>query len=419
MNAYLGIDWDTKQLKAYFSCNGQKPVKIIFNEPSFTEVQMKIDQLKEQNSSITTITTMVEAGAKQWNNLLHAVGLELYVVNPKKAKRFKESLQTTRAKDDLRDAKALLALAKSPAHQDNIKRFKPSSTIERKIDLLAKMHEDAKKEMSRLKQQFRSYLQKTCPMIETFISSMDALWVFDFFSEIASVWQLEQLNKEQFLTIMSGTKMRHKNRESFWLAVEKNRGNPLANKDLHEIEKMRTSDFVKRLRYLRDHLKSLEVKIESTLSSLPIAKSISKMNGIGSICTLLLCHYGHLDSLERRDDLSIILGASPVFVGSGTTRKGENKGYASMRREVPSQSRSLTYMIGLSLMQYSKWGKAMYEDGKERNQRAGTIFRRISRSFLRIVTSMIKNGTEYDEEKYIKALIKKGVPWAQKLQPCI
>ncbi len=70
-------------------------------------------------------------------------------------------------------------------------------------------------------------------------------------------------------------------------------------------------------------------------------------------------------------------------------------------------------------MQYSKWGKAMYEDGKERNQRAGTIFRRISRSFLRIVTSMIKNGTEYDEEKYIKALIKKGVPWAQKLQPCI
>ena len=67
-------------------------------------------------------------------------------------------------------------------------------------------------------------------------------------------------------------------------------------------------------------------------------------------------------------------------------------------------------------MKQSRWAKAMFVDGRTKQQRTGTIFRRITRSFLRIVSSMLKNGTEYDEEKYIDALIKKGVPWAQSLE---
>jgi hypothetical protein len=38
---YLGIDWDTKQLKAFWKTDGSKMKKIIFLKPSFAEVEEK------------------------------------------------------------------------------------------------------------------------------------------------------------------------------------------------------------------------------------------------------------------------------------------------------------------------------------------------------------------------------------------
>lgn len=415
MKLYLGIDWDTKQLKIYFATQDTKPQKLIINEPSLEEVTQKMEALRKAFPEVEVIIAMMEAGAKQWERLLQEAGVQLHVVNPRQAKQFKESLQASKAKDDLRDAKALLALALSPIHRDNIKEWVPPSEEEMKVAILTKMSQQVLSQQTKLKQQFRSHLQTTFPMIEQILVEVDTEWVLYFFKKVPSLWKMKTLTKKRFEEIFIGSRIRTQTQEKLWLAVEKSRM-PWSNKDLHAIEKMRMIGFIKSLKNLKEQRKTVDVKIEEVLSEIPIAESLCKVKGIGSVCTLLLLRYGKLNHLKHRDSLSMILGASPVFIGSGSTKKGENKGYVAMRVAVPNQAKSLTYMIGLTLTKHSRWGKAMYQYQKEKQKKTGTIFRAIARCFLRILSSMIKYGTEYDEDKYIARLIESDVPWAKGLQ---
>jgi len=159
---------------------------MIITEPSIEEVRTKINKLKGRDTKITEVHAMIESGAKQWVRLLHSVGVQVQVVNPKKARRFKESIFASMAKDDFRDAKALLAMIQSPAHQE--KPWKPSTTIQQKLDYLVKMHEKSTKEQTKQKQQFRSYIQTHLPLLKVLITDMDALWVLHFFDKVPSLW---------------------------------------------------------------------------------------------------------------------------------------------------------------------------------------------------------------------------------------
>lgn len=414
MLLYLGLDWDQKQIKAQASTLIGNTERIIFQKPNITSVSETIEELRTRFPGTTKIIAVLEAGAKQWNYLLDSSDVELYVTNPKQAKRFKESLQSSFAKDDFRDAKALLAMAKSPDHLKQIKQWKIPSEQEQQIELLTKMHEELTTERTKLKQQFRAHLQKRIPMIEKVIGDVESYWVSTFFSKIPSLWKLKKLSKERFDTILTGSSIRTTTQENLWKAILDSR-QPWASKEMHEVEEMRMNGFIARLKELSKQQKLVNAKIEEVLEMIPVARSICKIKGLGSICTLGMFQYGKLSSLKGRDDLSAILGASPVFIGSGSQKDGSPKGYATMRRAVPNQAKNLTYTIGLLLTRHSKWAKAMFQYNKQKQKSAGTIFRQIARSFFRILSSMIKNGTEYDEDLYIRSLKKNGVVWAQNL----
>ncbi|MEZ4236733.1 MAG: hypothetical protein R3F59_11375 [Myxococcota bacterium] len=117
----------------------------------------------------------------------------------------------------------------------------------------------------------------------------------------------------------------------------------------------------------------------------------------------------------NRDEAAIRMGASPVFVGSGRTRDGRNKGTVRMRKSAPSRARCACYLIGRLAMQRLDWAKAMYKDARRRKQSAATAFRRIARCVLRIQTSMARTGTLYDNDRYVASLKAHGVPWAAAL----
>jgi hypothetical protein len=52
----------------------------------------------------------------------------------------------------------------------------------------------------------------------------------------------------------------------------------------------------------------------------------------------------------------------------------------------------------------------MFTDGRRRGQNAATVYRRIARSLLRILTAMPRTGQPYDETRYIASPKANGVP---------
>ncbi|MEN0063785.1 MAG: hypothetical protein AAGA48_16660 [Myxococcota bacterium] len=106
------------------------------------------------------------------------------------------------------------------------------------------------------------------------------------------------------------------------------------------------------------------------------------------------------------------MGASPVFVGSGTNRNGAAKGHARMRRSAHARARRTTYLLGHLAAQNLRWASAMYADGRRRGQSAATAYRRIARSLLRILNALVRDQQPHDDDRYVTALKAKGVPWA-------
>ena len=50
-----------------------------------------------------------------------------------------------------------------------------------------------------------------------------------------------------------------------------------------------------------------------------------------------------------------------------------------------------------------------------RGKRAASAFRRIVRSFSRVLHALIRDGKAFDEDVYIAALKRRGATWAQTL----
>ena len=73
------------------------------------------------------------------------------------------------------------------------------------------------------------------------------------------------------------------------------------------------------------------------------------------------------------------------------------------------------HILGMQLVKHYRFARAQYDDLRARGKRAAAAFRRIVRSFSRVLHALIRDGKAFDEDVYIAALKRRGVAWAQAL----
>lgn len=159
-------------------------------------------------------------------------------------------------------------------------------------------------------------------------------------------------------------------------------------------------------------LHNAEERLDALTRKMPVREVLEGVDGIGLRQAASLIRFAFNGPLPDRDTAGVLLGASPVFVGSARNQKGQAKGHARLRRSAPAGARRTTYLLGRLASMHLRWGAAMYADGRARGQKPATAYRRIARSLLRILTACVRNGTPYDEDRYIAILKTKGVPCA-------
>ena len=71
--------------------------------------------------------------------------------------------------------------------------------------------------------------------------------------------------------------------------------------------------------------------------------------------------------------------------------------------------------LGAQLVKHYRWAKAANAYYKAQGKSVNTAYRCLTRSFLRVLGAIHRNQTTFDEERYIAALKRKGVPWAMTL----
>ena len=176
MEIYAGIDWDRKKaIAAILAPNGRtralkKPIA-----PTGKAVQDFLAHLKRSNPEATICRIAIEAGSERWVRLFHAAGAVVHVIDGKQAKRFRESMCSSGAKDDARDAKALLEMLQSPTHRREP--WMPVEEDQAVLLVLTRTHQRLIGQSNRLVNQLRAHLSEHLPALDAVLKHLSPRWV--------------------------------------------------------------------------------------------------------------------------------------------------------------------------------------------------------------------------------------------------
>ena len=414
MKAYVGLDWSSRELVAA-TCIGDEPVKGIKGaERTPDKVSDLVARVRARHPKATEVHVVIEAGATGWVQYLHEAGAIVHVVDPQKAKAFGQSLCSSRAKDDRRDAEVLAEMGRT--REAKLPRWAPASELKQQLTALSSVHETLTCDQTRIVQRLRSLIREGMAPLESVLGDLKAGWVWRLLRVVPTPWHAEKLTEVEFRTLMKKSGARGVSLDKVLKALGECTA-PWLTEAVARTQGAVVAMYVEQIELLSRQLRETEKQLDALTSQLRVRELLMSVDGIADKMFHRLLEFAFdidVDVTERtpRDQAGIALGACPVFQGSGKTRGGTPKGWVGLRRSTAPGARSTGYLLGRLASQQLDWAAAMYADAKKRGQRSATAYRRIARCLLRILTAMLRTGQPYDNDKYVRALKAKGVPWA-------
>lgn len=410
MRAYVGADWSSKKLVCASAVGGERARRIRGATPCLQSVRELLDRVRRRHPKCESVHVCIEGGAPGWVRLLHAAGAVVHVVDPKQAKHFSKSIRSSGAKSDPADAADLCDMLRSARHRPAP--WEPDADELEPMLALAGIHEQLTQHRTRLIQQLRARLREHMPLVDQVVD-LGSKWSRRFLAAVPTPWHARDLtaNELRELTKRCSTQKR----EALVEALAKTE-TPWLHADVATIEAMRIRLVLEQLDQAAEHIHRVEQQLDALTRDIPVRKTLESVNGIGMKQAAILIAYAFGQGVpSHRDEAGIRMGACPVFVGSAQTTEGRPKGRAIVRRAANHRARRCTYLLGRLAQQRLPWAAAMYADGRARGQAAPTVYRRIARSLLRILSAMVRTNQPYDDAKYVAALKANGVSWAMAL----
>jgi len=411
MIIHLGVDWSKTDSKCAFSFNGSMPKSIRGCRPTLSDVGDLLSRLRaECDAPNACVRAFIEPGSLCWNTLFHLAGAAVVVVDGKQASRFGESRCSSGAKDDVRDAINLAAFGLSPVHHG--KAWTPMEDAQAEVKLLLKDYDDCSRHLGELLQRLRSRIEDSMLCVSrTMVFTRK--WPVAFFELFPTPQHLSTLAKEDFDAFASEHRLSQKTRAKLWSAIRDD-ARPLTKRQT-ELGTNAVGRLIRMILAIRTEQSACKRELEALLADIPEAKRIRSVPGIGPCLTAAILKACR-KSDTGRDDLSIRLGAAPVWRGSGRTRRGGPKGRTRMRMSVPAMDRRASYLLGMQVSHRCGWAKAKFQIERSKGKPAAAIYRGIARSVLRIIQALLRDGRDYDDARYIKALKMRGLSWAMSIQ---
>jgi len=402
MEIYIGLDW-SKSLVCAFVAMGGKTRRLRL--PRTVEGIERLLQVAGADPT-QPLRAVIEQGDRQFAELLHARGVLVHVVDPKKAKRFAESLCSSRAKDDWRDARMLCELAASERHRGP--QYEPTSPHMETLELLSRAYEGTVVKRTRVINQLRAHLRQTSPALEASLKDFTSKYAMALIS-LAPSWQHgARVSEGRWEEFCNKHRLRGAKREGLRLAMAK-AWRPAARSVLAPVALVIRA-LVEELRLLHRKALQLQRALEQHMANDPTAMVLRSVDGLGlHISTALVeAGIGKLDG--PRDAVAVATSAAPVTIQSGNSR------WVVRRTSTSKTAAKAAFALGAQAIRRLVWAKAMYRAARERGQTHGTAVRRVARSLLRVLRALIRNGQRYDEALYIRRLQARGVPWALTIQ---
>ena len=162
MDVYLGVDW-ARYNGVVVALVGEREHRFKYDRTS-AGIEQLMSRVRGVGGANSSIRVAIEAGDTAVTVLLSRWGAIVHVIDPKQAKRHAESLRSTRAKDDVRDARNLARMAQSEAHRREP--FVLPDDRREALDLVMSELERSGERQQRLVNQLRARLVEIAPELD-------------------------------------------------------------------------------------------------------------------------------------------------------------------------------------------------------------------------------------------------------------
>jgi len=348
----------------------------------------------------------IESGDALWAGLWRVAGAKVIVFDGKKAKRFGESLNSSRASDDKRSAHALLAMVQSPQHRAAANA--ELSDALKALDTLLECNDTASVEHTRHSNRLTSLIRQYHPAFASMLNSVDTNWVVRLLELAPTPNAWNELTKEQQDKALTGARLNM--RAAYAEALGNDYG--VVSEAEESAVRGRVRATVVMFKAARKVHADAERDLEQGLADHESASDLRAIDGIGNVVgaglVIALCHAD--DTGGNRDTACKLLATVPVTIRSGTL--GDKAPIVAMRRSASSTMKKIGHYLGTQLVRRHGWAKAAYAYYLSRGKTTFSAYRRIARSFIRVLRALRRDGTAFDEARYIKTLKEKNVEWA-------
>lgn len=335
--------------------------------------------------------------------------IRIYPLNPISADSFRQSLYPSLRKDDATDAALLLEMLQK--HRKNLRQQSIAPASARLLEGLVQARRKSVDQRTTLIERLTSTLKEYYPQALDMIGEPSEPMSRDFLRRWPCWQELSKAHKQTLRRFYYGHRSRSEPRIKARLEVQENSRALTEDSTVIELGMVRTLALVDQLEVLSKIILNYDRKIKQLYDAHEKKALIDSLPGAGSkLGPRLLCAMeSYTLQCSNASELASYSGIAPVRQTSGK-RSRISKRY----RRPKFLHQSFIEWAKCSIL-YSTWAKAYYQHRKKTlGQTYWSVIRSLAFKWIRILYKCWESGTQYDEDTYIKTLIKRGSPYAQK-----
>ena len=329
----------------------------------------------------------------------------LYLINPIILKRYRETFNLSRSKDDKKDALHLALLISD--HHRKLTPWKASEPSYRKLSMLSEKRRqlvNARTAISnRLTQNLKEYYPQALELLGRQLSTPISVAFLRKWTSLQSLQKskLSTIKKFYYLNHCRSNKAIDKRLEIIVQAI------PLCTDEvIIEVHSAMTIAYIDQLAVLEKNIQRLDDMIEETHKQCEKHQIIESLPGAGQhLAPRITAFMGlHNASWDKAEDLQCQSGVAPVTKQSGKTH------FIHKRYACNAFFRQTFVEFAGHSYKYSAWANAYYEQQKSKGKTHQIILRGLAYKWQRIIFKCWKTGKLYNESQYLKSLEQSSSP---------
>ena len=408
--AWVGLDWADQEHQGRLQAVGSSQVEsfVLVQRPE--ALQGWVSQLRTRFPFGRVAIAVEQARGALIYALMTYDSLVLYPVPPKTLADYRKAFFSSGAKSDPEDADLLLELVR--CHADRLRAWQPDDTRTRQIQMLSEQRRKLVDDRTRLTNRLTTWLKASFPQALEWAGELGTAQACAFLTRWPSLAALQQARRSQVCHFY----LHHGGKDSASLesSLDQIRQTQPLTSDpaVLQVSALMVRLLAQQLSALGSTLQELDQAIAPLFAQHPDQALWDSFPGAGPVLAprLLAAFGADRQRYHEAREVQQFSGIAPVTAKSGKSC------WVHWRWACPKFLRQSFHEFAAHSRRWSPWARAYYEQQIEKGAEHHAAIRALAFKWIRILYRCWKDRTPYDEQRYVRALRRRGSPLVNRLQ---